>query len=673
MSAGKSTKRWVIDRYLPNQPVGASIPGTCIAGQNVIFESEGYSRVFRGAFDIGETHANAVLGYTAATTSGNSTVVCAGGALLTDCVPYQHILIGRELFLIQKITDNTHMVVSPTPSDTVSGLTITQVPNLHAIARQQPERASLYAGKIVRYREAALFAVGRGPLRINGADIAAPLTATSSPQVAYPNPGGTYDVRPVGFTRPPAPTVTAVAGGTKGMAARDYTFRVSKKRIGFPGYGLASLPVKATLATGQQFQITFAAFDASQGQTSAYLWVSRTDDVNGGDAWYLLGEYTTVGPTNIEWYNGELGDQYIDDNDPPPPSLFVVSANDHLIFASWGDAPDGSGNAQAPGPGIAVSKSNNPEAFPPQYYAFISPADEIVGVHVGKVGSRQQDAMVFFLSQNSLSVGRFTESAVSPLVVTTYAMAGFAHQYSGVVADDYFYGLSGGTAGTGIFRTSDGENIDRSFGQDVIPDLGGIKTGRSFVGHDPVNGWVVVIESNSVVGAGGKYQSKAWAFNTRTNKWNTPLTLGDGSTSDFTVCGLATVGSILYLITTDGKVYWWDNGGVAATGFIATPFDTLDGSQYDSIVRRVKVNGSINGTIKLYRNFDYANLVAGTGSAVPSYALTNPLYTPAHFNVWKPAYHVKSLAWRADFFLPGGFRLIDSVDMEIATRDGFAQ
>jgi len=671
VSTSRNGRRWVIDRYMPNQPVGASIPGTCLFGQNAIFEESGYSRIFGSTKDISETHAAANLAYTAATTADSAIVTCAGGSLLTDCVPYQHILIGRELYLIRKINSNTEMVVDPAPTATVAAATITQVPNLHPITRTQAERASLYAGKVIRYREEAIFAVGRGTLKINGSPISTSLTATSSPQVAYPIAGGTYDVRPVGFTRPTAPTVAAIAGGTKGMAATAYTLRASKKRTGFPGHGLASDPVGVTLTAGQRIQVTFAAFDASEGQNAAYLWASRTDDATGGDAWFLVGEYSTVGPHTVDYYNGELGEQYIDDNDPPPPALFVTSANDHLIFCSFGDAPDGSGNAQAPGPGIALSKSNNPEAFPVTFYNYISPAEEIVGVHAGKVGSRQTDATTFFLSQNALNIGRFTGDPLAPMVVTPYSLSGFAHQYSGVVADDYFYGLGG----TSLFRTADGANVDRTFSQDVASDLSVIAPSRCFLAHDPGNGWVVLIWSNAQQAlVGGKWQSKAWIYNTKTGKWNCPAILGDGSTADFTVCGVATLNQSLYIITTDGKVYQWDTpptSGTTLTGFIASGFDEFEGGQFDKILRQVKVAGTMAGTITLYRNHDRINLFLGTSTV--SKALANVTYESKFFPVWKLNWHFKSLAWRVDFSAPAATRLLDSVTVSAQSRDGFVE
>lgn len=674
-------KKWIVDSYYPNQALSAVLPGTCIGGKNVVFEAEGYSRTFAGWADQNETSSPNTLGYTASTTAGDPAVALSGGATaLTDLVCYQHILIDRLLYLVTKIISNTSIVVSPTPTTSGSGLPVTRVPNLHELTRQRAERATLYAGNVIRYREEAIFAVGRGTLEISGSPLSASLTASDIPQVAYPIPGGTYDVRPVGFTRPAAPTVAAVAGGTKGMAAQRFTLRASKKRAGFPGYGLASAPVAVTLAAGQRIQVTFAAFDASEGQTSAYLWGSLNSDTTGGATWKLVGEFTAVGPHNVEWYDGELTTEYVDDNFPPPKSLFVVSANDHLLFCGCLGPPDGSNNPTAPGPGIAVSKSNNPESFPPQFYAFITPAEEIVGVCVGKPGARGQgdDSMVYFMSQSALNIGRFQSAnpAVSPLICAPYGIAGFSHQYSGCVAYDYFYGIAGDT----FIRTVDGSNIETEFSRAVHNDLQNVVNARSFVALDPKSALVVIFESNSVTGSGGGYQTKAWSFNTKTGKWNTPVLLGNG-TDDFTVCGVASLNERLYFVTQDGKAWEWDQvGGMIISGFIAVGFDDFGASAYTKHIRQVKLNGAVgfNASLNLFFNADRYGLLASAPPPFMTYpspavrAYSNINLAQRHFPIWKPDRKFNSIAWRLDFDNSlANQRLLDSVDLVVAVRDGF--
>lgn len=680
-------KTYIIRKYQPNQAIGQYTEGTCFAGENVIFGADGYSRAFNGWLDMSETNANELMAYTASLTSGSPDITFSSGTPATDFAPYQHVLLGRQIYLIQKI-DGLNAVIDPPASETDGVATVRRIPNLHAITRQKPERLSQYGGNAIRYREEAIFSAGRGPLKISGSAISAALTATDAVQVAYPIAGGsTYDVRPAGFTAPTAPTVTAISGGTKDMPAQKYSFIATKKRKGFPGFGLGSAPVQVTLAAGERFEVTFAAFDATEGQTAAQIWVSARDDADIGKAWYLLAEYDAVGPHQIEWYDGELGDLYSIDNFPPPPSLFVESVNDHLLFVSCLGKPDASGEPTTPGPGVAVAKPNNPEAASPAAYAFVAPASDIVGVKVGKVGIRATDSGVFFLAQDGISYGRFIDSDVSPLVIDPAGSAGVSHNYSAAFAYDYLYAFSGRT----LIRTVDGQNIDAEFSRDVATDLATFAPGRTFVGFDPSKNHVVVFHSNDRTGSGGKWQTRALSLDVLTGAWNTPCFLGDGSTDDFTVCGVATVGQRLYLITTDGKVWGWDRGtGLQLySGYLAINWDNWGDPAMMKIAREVSVSGGLIGSISLYNTqailgiydlnniYNVSALRNGTGS-YPSYTFQNPTFIPGFvldtiYPTWKVNKHFRAMAWRIAFTnVLAGTRLLNQVKMVVHGREGMS-
>lgn len=680
-------KTYIIRKYQPNQPLGQYVEGTCLLGENVIFEADGYSRTFAGWLDLSETNANELMGYTAGLTGGSPNITFSSGTPANDFAPYQHVLLGRELYLIQKI-DGLNAVIDPPARTSDAAAQVRRVPNLHAITRKKPERLSQYAGNAIRYREEAIFSAGRGALRISGSPISASLTATDAPQVAYPIAGGsTYDVRPVGFTAPTAPTVVAVAGGTKGMPAQRYSFIATKKRKGFPGFGLGSAPVEATLAAGQRFEVTFAAFDATEGQNSVQLWVSRTDDTDAGKAWYLLDTFDAVGPHTVEWYDGELGELYQIDNFPPPPCLFIESVSDHLLFVSCLGKPDSSDNPTAPGPGVAVAKPNNPEAASPVAYAFVTPASDVVGVKVGKVGVRATDSAVFFLAQDGISFGRFVDSDVSPLVIDPAGSAGVSHNYSAVFAYDYLYAFSGGA----LIRTVDGQNIEVEISRDVKTELATFEPGRTFVGFDQRKGHIVVFHSNDRQGSGGKWQTRALSLNLITGHWNTPCFLGDGATDDFTVCGVATVNQRLCFVTTDGKVWQWDhtNGLTQVSGYLAINWDDFGDSAMMKIVREVSVSGALIGSISLYNTqavvgvydlnniYPFTYLRDGIGS-FPSYAFPNPVFIPGFvldtvYPVWKPNKHFIAQAWRIQFDnVLSGARLLNHVKVVAHGREGMS-
>lgn len=662
------TKTYVVSEYWPDQPAGEVLPGACIAGANAVFELDGFSRAIRGWGDQSETHAAQLLPYTASLATNGTITFSAGATARADLRPYQHILLGRLIFEVQQVVDDLTVKVEPPPNAAETGVDVRLVTAINPMTFAQPTRASQFAGRAERYREGSIVTVGSGELRLNGVALTDavtgdPLIATSAPQMAYPLPTGGYDVRPMGFTAPAVPTVTeVVGGGTKGMPKRaKYQFRIAKRRKGFPGYGLVSLPVMVAMsADGNRFEVTAPAFDTTQGQTQFRLFVSRTDDLSASTTWRLY-DFDTPGPHTVEWLDGELGEEVQIDNYPPPPGLFVFAFNDLLGVAGWGDAPDASGNLTVPGGGIALAKATNIEAFPDTAYAFIAPHEPICGVHVGKT-------QMYFLSANHLHIGRRSGNDKTPLFTLPFGHSGFFHQYSACTFEDSFFGLTGDR----LVWVSENEGERNTYSEKVRSDLSRLSNPRSFVGYDGKNGWVVIFHSNDSLGAGGKWLTKCMIFNVRTQRWMTPAYYGDGTTTDFTVCSVATVGQQLYLATTDGRIWRWDDGQQLLTGFLALNFDDWGNAKMLKTIRRVKVNGGIHGQVQLYRDRAWTALQAGSNDP-PSFTLDNPTPAPAarqpiHHRIWRPSFKCYSSALRFPFEAQGT-RLLDSVEVTAFVRD----
>lgn len=635
-----------------------------IAGENVIFENEGYSRVFGGWFDTLEDNPGDTLAFTASVNPTSDIVTFSSGDHRDFINQYQHILIDRVVHLVLESIDATHARVSPKPTDypgPVSGLAVKRVPTLHTL---NTKRASLYAGAPTKVRGEAIFAVGRGSLKVAGAAISAALTATTTPQVAYPITGGTYDVRNVGFTKPSSlPTLTPVSGGTKNMVATTYSIKITKKRLGFDGYGPASEAIEgAALAAGQRYELTLPAFDTSEGQTAWIIWATKP---NTGEAqrgpWFKLGEYTTVTPTaiQIEWRAEELTDELVDNNDTPPPCLYCLTFNDLVLMCSFGDNAEATGY-KAGGPGVAVCKPFNVEGYPAEAHAWVTPAEDIT---LAKAGS----TYCFFGTANSLSYGSLAGSDISPLVIRPFWHTGTLHNYSAVMAGDVFYCLTGDM----LIRTATGQDVQFGFSSGVKSVLSSIVNERAFVGYDAKNGFIVIFASNYRQGSGGYYQTMALSYNLKTDTWNTPCYLGTGLSADFTVTGCCTINDALYFVTSEGSVYQWDDandGFGELSGFIATPFNDGGMSQYLKIARQFVLNGELDGEAKLYRDYDYAGLVAGSGT-VPTKTLTNSPELPRHVS-WRPNYKGKSFAVRLSFTMTPGTRLLDDFQLQAEGRDG---
>jgi hypothetical protein len=657
MSTQEDLKPFIFpEGYFPDQPLyNGGIPGTIYAGLGCAIEGAGVVRTIAPPLDIGETYNSGNLAYTADLTANSDLISAAGGTLLADIVPYQIILLGGVIYVVEEVLSNTQARISPTPVASLSAQAIRRAPTLHHVDNR---RAGLFAGGVIKYRDEALFSAGLGEVKFNGASLSAVFNSGTTPQVAYPNPDGTYDSRPVGFTKPSTPTVTAISGGTKNMPPVTYSIKITKKRLGFPGYGLASEAIEQVLTAGQRFQVTLPAFDTTEGQTSWLIWATKSQPSGSGQRgpWFLLGEFTTVTPStvNVEWRDAELTEQLNDNNFPPPKALFVASMDDALIFGSCFGKPDNSGNATTPGPGFAVAKSSNPEGFPTVASAFTTPAENVRGMMTS-------NARLFALSANHLHIGTLTGSTTSPLVMRPFWHTGFFHQYNGCVVKDTFYGFTGDV----LSRTLADNDADSSISDRVKSELETYVPQRVFVGHDAKNGWVTVFHSNHRQ-TGGFWVTRAISLNYKTGKWNTPTELSQAG-ADFTVVGRATVGGELYITTQDGKAWRWDAGSGTVTGFLAPIFQDGGSALWLKTLRRVQVTGPFNGSLSLYKNYNKSALIAGTGSP-PTFVISNPSFNPQHAPLWKPNYKGKSIALRIAFSMPANTPIIDAAELKGEVR-----
>lgn len=638
--------------YYPDQPLfRGGIPGTVYAGLNAAFEGAGIVRTIAPPLDINETYDADTLGITADLMAGSDVFTSSDTGLEGDLVPFQIILLGGVIYVVEEILSPTQARISPTPAATLLAQSIRRVPTLHHVDNQ---RAGLIAGGVVKYRDEAFFTAGKGFVKFNGVNLNSSLFALKIPQVAYPLPDGTYDSRPVGFTKPGTPIVTAVAGGTKNMPVQGYSIKITKKRLGFSGFGLASEAVEQVLtAANQRFEVELPVFDTDEGQTSWLIWATKAQTGAGvRGPWFLVGEFTDVTPfvVNVEWRDDELIERLIDNNFPPPQSLFVASMDDSLIFGSCYGKPDVAGNPTAPGPGFAVAKPNNPEAFAPAAAAFTTPAENVRGMMTA-------GARLFALTANHLHIGTNTGSPTAPLVIRPMWHTGFFHQYNGCVVKDSFYGFTGNV----LTRTMSDGDADSEFSTRVKSELASYVPQRVFVGHDARNGWVTVFHSNHRQD-GGFWVTRAISYDYKTGRWNTPAELV-GDSADFTVCGAATVGGELYVTAQNGKAYRWDAGSGTVNGFIAPIFQDSGSALWLKTARRVQVTGNFNGTLSLYKNYNKAALIAGSGSP-PTFVVSNPGFDPQHAPLWKPNFKGKSIALRIAFLMLANTPIIDAAELK---------
>lgn len=644
--------------YIPSQPyIQNGIVDSVFAGENVIRDPQGW-RVFGGWQDMNESRTPATYGYTANLTSGsNIAELSVGATAKTDFRARQHLLIGRKLYLIQRIVDDTHLQLSPTPNETLTGETVKKVFVLSAL---NIDRATQYAGNSVLFRNLAIFSVGDGEVYKMGAAINASLTASNLLQVAYPS-DGTFDSRPAGFSKPSAPTVAEGSAGVKNMPAGSYPMALIRKRIGFSGEGNPSDRSFATITVaGNTVSVDLPAFATSEGQTGWIVAGPRPDEIGQANPglWKWAETDQESATVEFEVTTDEVLERVAYDNDPPPKAGFVFSLANYLVLASAGGAPDSLNAETTPGPELAPSKYNNPEAFSPFARVPTAGGEEILGVQVGQL-------VAFLMTPNTMQVASLSGNQIAPFAVRSYWVYGFEHQFNGCVAHDRFYA----TTKKGLHRTvneSTYEAVD-DFSWAVRGDFESLDLAREFVGYDPSKEHVVVFHANHQQGSGGGWQTKAWAFNLKTDQWNPPVILGNG-TDDFIVTSCRTVAGALYYTTADGKVWQWDEGGQTLSGYLGFCF-MAESPQFLKTVRMAKLTGNANTALKIYKDLDAAGLRAG--SAAPSKTLAGGGGLSAHQAVWLMNTLCRSFALRVEFSLTDKVNVFDQLECEYQLHPGF--
>src|SRR5262249_19191291 len=130
------------------------------------------------------------------------------------------------------------------------------------------KRGSMIWGNALEFDKGTILGVGDGFLRLNGATLpGSSFFATRTPQAAIFNPtNGQYSTFGLGFARPPAPSVTAIAGGVKNMQGGLYSIHLAPARVATNGYNNPSPKVEVSISTGQKIKITLPSPDTSKGQ-----------------------------------------------------------------------------------------------------------------------------------------------------------------------------------------------------------------------------------------------------------------------------------------------------------------------------------------------------------------------------------------------------------------------
>lgn len=591
--------------YVPTLPrTGNIADGVIYSLANGIIKGQGalsYLDCYAGSLSLSETIATADLAGTVALANGSTTVTGTGTAFTTELNPGQWVTAVNaatsksHLLVVRKITSDTVYTCWRAPTETVSGLTAKRDPVVFSVDQ---DRGSQIWGDTIRLDKGTLLSVGVGTFRVNGSALNATLAVTRDPKISLFSSGaGTFTHFPLGMSTSAAPSCAAVAGGTKGMRAGNYSVVTTPGRTQTLGYNNPSLRGDVTIATNDRIAITFPAMDTTNGQNAWGVWVTRYADSLGSDLNYLEGPWyyydqstgSTAGYTaNFEWYDAEVerNDLVTFNNDAPPDANFVAMLNNVPIWISCYGT-----NGSSPGPFIAPAKPGNIEAAPVEISYSSSPPETILGVVA-------EQGRLYLLTTNHLQIAQGTPQDAVPILIRPFWSVGFTGPNQLVFVNDMLYGHSvQGPARSASDGVSGSEEFDFAIDVSEITDTW--VAGHVLVAYDPTNNAVCYINSGNELNSSGFWTTEVLMFGLRSDKWIGRVVLSS-TTQDSIVSSAAMIGnSLVFLMggrlannTTSFGTYVFDSpAGTSVAWRAAAPFSDNGDELRSHTVKRVRVTG----------------------------------------------------------------------------------
>jgi hypothetical protein len=520
-----------------------------------------YYEVIGGERNLGEDVPLVALTGTVAVTEGSTTITGTGTLFLTECSIGQRIIIidddGAQTIpiFVRKVISDTEYECWRASTATLTGQTGWRMPRLFAVDQ---DRATMLWGNALRLDKGSLLAVGDGELLINGASLAGtPLNATREPQIAIRNPDGTYDPFTLGMDEPAAPSLAAVAGGTKGMQAGNYSLVISPAREQTAGYNNPSQRADVTLATNDLIRITFPAMDTANGQNGWLIWGTTFAESLGADLNYLNGPWFFVrmvttadvpaagGTYDVEWLDGEIETNEIVgfDNDPPPQALFVELLNFTPVWLSCRGPSFQRGVVDhldpSPGPFIAPAKPTNIEAAPAGIQFSSSPPETIIG-------AVSANGRIYLLTPNTLQIAQSTPDESVPILIRPFWKDGFANPEQVVFVNGNLYGytVSGPARSVG-----DGDEIEaeKQWAAYVTEFTDAWTAGHVLTCYLPKKDCICFFHLCDSLNSGGFWTTFILLYSLGQNEWVGARRITN-DTADSIVCGVATVGEEMHLL-----------------------------------------------------------------------------------------------------------------------------
>jgi hypothetical protein len=589
--------------FVPTQPRSGSVSDDIIYRMsNAIIQGTNpltYINSYAGSNSLSESIAVLALTGTLAIANGSATVTGSGTQFVTELNPGQYVLVVDSathksyLLGVKTITDATHFTAWRAVDETASTLTGNRLPLVFAVDQ---DRGSVIWGNFIRNDKGTLLGVGAGVARLNGSTLSGSWTLTRHPAIALLN-AGTYTNFQLGMTTPVIATPpVAVAGGTKGMRAGNYSLVATAARTQTLGYNNPSLKNVVTIADNDQITYTFPAMAnvSTTGQNAYDLWVTRYADSLGADLnylegpWYFLDTYTgsTAGFTaNVEWLDAEVerNDLITFNNDPPPDANWVAMLNNVPVWISC-QGP----NSSSPGPFIFPAKPGNIEAAPVDIAFASSPPETIIG-------AVSASGRIYLLTTNHLEIAQGTPQADVPVLIRPFWTVGFARPDQLVFINDTLYGHSvQGPARSSSDGVSGSEEFDFAVAVSEFTDAW--VAGHVTVAYDPKNNAVCYFHAAESLNSSGFWTTRCLMFGLRQNAWIGDLTFSS-TTQDMIVTSAAMVGNRLYMLiggrlandTVSIGTYQFDAAAGSAVSWYVAPVFSDNGVETRShVVKRVR-------------------------------------------------------------------------------------
>lgn len=640
-------------KYQPSQPrSGDGDDSAWFRLSNAVIKGEPplcYTESYSGSLNLSETIATSNATGTVALTSGSAAVIGTGTAFISELHLGQFCLVVNAansrsfLLVVKKINSDTSFTAweAHTFSGSVSGETLVRLPVIFPV---DDIRGTQIRGNTVRFDKGTLLSVGDGVYRQNGSAISVSLTVTRNPKISlYDQTAGTYTNFTLGMATSAAPTLAAVAGGTKQMRAGNYTVVITPERTQTVGWNNPSLQSAAvTIANNDRIAITFPAMDTANGQNAWGVWVTTYAESLGVDQnnllgpWFRLDQYTgsTAGfSTNIEWTDAEVerNDIVTFNNDAPPQAEFVAVLNNNPVWISCQGI--GSASITSPGPFIFTAKPGNVEAAPVDVAFSSSPPEIILGV-VSATGR------LYLLTTNHLQIAVGTPSEIVPVIIQPYWRSSFANPYQVVFVNDTLYGFtgSGPTRSQAQVVTTDEVIPDTGFAADVQEVIDAWNRGQVLVAHDPINNAICFFHSANALNSSSFWTTRVLMYGLRQANWIGDITLSS-TTQDCIVTGAATVSNYLEFLM-GGRLannsvsigtYRWDQAaGVSVASSACSAFSDMGNELRGHVLKRFRTTAkTTSGTFGIYgfqptEVIDTALITAGNASSLTgAVALTN--------------------------------------------------